>query len=257
MTINTHCGLRLGDNLAALHFLRALAKANPTVNFRHAAHVQYLHQMTEVVYDLENIRLIPFDYHAIDSVDLWKNADGYWEKHPKKNDYSGFMLEFFARMANELGFAAPFSKPMDLLFDYPALQKKEPRVEPFDILVVNSPALSGQALRYNVDRMDHLIRDLAGKHKILTTHPSRIEGISCTAKHGYTVTDIGNCSLFCKTIVMVSTGPSWPTLNVWNQESVGLRVVILEHERLNLGKNEHHVPDSDAARKVLQEQGLL
>jgi hypothetical protein len=94
-------------------------------------------------------------------------------------------------------------------------------------------------------------------HKIVTTQPSRVEGILCTAKHGYTVTDIGNCSLNCRAILMVSTGPSWPTFNIWNADKIQNRIIILEHERLGLGPNEVYASDVAGAREQLQKTGWL
>lgn len=254
---HTHCGLRLGDNLANLHFLRKLAVAYPDHQFIYAAHVTYLHQLLEMSFDLTNIRLIPFEYRSPKSLDLWKNAGGFWENHPLKNEYAKFMLIFFAAQAQEMGLVSPLKFPEDLLFDYPQIQKASPLVEPYDVLVINSNPLSGQALRYNADQMDYLISDLAKKYKILLTQKSRVQGTVCTQERGFTVTDIGNCSLFCRAIVMVSTGPSWPTLNVWNRERVELRVVILQNERLGLGPNEVHAPDVSSAKVALQEKGWL
>ncbi len=257
ITHHTYCALRLGDNLAALHFLRKLAERYPDHQFRHAAHVCYLNQMIEVVYDLENIKLLPLEYRDAKSLSLWKNEGGFWENHPRKNEYAVFMLEFFAMAAQEMGLVSPMQFWTDLLFDYPAIQKKEPLVEPFDALIVNSPPLSGQAPHYQIDAMDFLISDLAKKYKILLTHPSRVQGTVSTSNRGYSVTDIGNCSLFCKLIVMVSTGPSWPTLNVWNRESVERRFVILQNERLGLGTNEVYAPDVTGIKSRLHEYGYL
>lgn len=256
-THNTHCGLRLGDNLAHLQFLRKLALTYPDHQFVHAAHVQYLHQLLEMSFDVPNIKLIPFEYRAKDSLDVWKNAGGFWERHPLRFQYASFMLAFFDMTAQEMGLKSPLEWPADLLFDSPQIQKAEPRVEPFDVLIVNSAPLSNQAPYYEIGAMDYLISELAKKYKILTTAPSRIEGVPCTAKNGYTVTDIGNCSIHCKHIVMVSTGASWLTFNKWNLETVETRVVILQQEKLGLGPNEIHVQDVTGARQALLEKGLL
>lgn len=252
-----HCALRLGDSLANLHFLRKLAVKYPDHSFIYAAHVRYLHQLLEMSFDVPNIKLVPIEYVSPKSLDVWKNAGGFWEKHPLRFQYAAFMLSFFDMTAQEMGLKSPLEWPRDLLFDYPQLQKTPPRVEPFDILVVNSTPMSNQAPNYDPAGMDFLISELHKRYKIIVTQPSRIEGVRCSAAFGWSITDIGNASLFCKNIVMVSTGPSWPTLNAWNLDTIENRIVILQDERLGLGPNETHVPHVSGARQALIEKGIL
>jgi hypothetical protein len=38
--------------------------------------------------------------------------------------------------------------------------------------------------------------------------------------------------LHCKVVIGVPGGPFWPTANVWNRDSVKLRVICLEREHL-------------------------
>lgn len=257
MTIRTHITVRLGDNLIHLHFLRALAKAHPEHRFEHGAHVAYLGQMLELTHDLPNIELYPVEYLRPGSVDAWKNAGKFWERHPLANDWAGFHLAFFDKLAQDLGLKSPFTKPSDLLWDYPALVKKEPICSPFDFLVVNSRPCSGQLSGYGPEQMDWLIAELAQKYTVFCTAKTRIPGVHCTADHGFSVTAIGTASMFCKGIVMVSTGASWPTFNVHNVESVKVRVILLEHERVEIAPNTVHVESVEGAKRELQEKGYL
>ena len=55
---------------------------------------------------------------------------------------------------------------------------------------------------------------------------------------------------------MVSTGPSWPTFNVWNQNNVQTRLLFLERERIDLPRV-IHCGTREEARARLQDQGLL
>jgi hypothetical protein len=256
MIHHTHCSLRLGDNLQHLQFLRGLAKANPQHHFRHAAHTGYLPQMIEVVADIPNITLATLESKAVESMEVWKNHDGYWENHPNRHDYVGFYLEFFRRLAAEMGLQTEMRTAADFLFDYPAL--KQEFGKPFDFLVVNSPPMSNQAQGYDRTEMLTLISSLvAAKRSVVCTHRVPIPGVAYTQDHGLTVTGIGALSRVCKYIVMVSTGPSWPTFNIWTNETCALRVIIIDDDRVGIGRNAEQVKTFRAAQALLVEKGIL
>lgn len=233
MTHRTHCALRLGDNLAALHLLRALARAYPERRFYHAAHPWYLPQLAEVVCDLPNLHLVGLPWHdSAGSVDLWKNRGGWWERHPQRLDYAPVMLEFFALAARDLGLESPFRTPADLLFDYPALHALPNAGPSCDVLLVNSAPQSGQWREFDRAGLAALALDLqrAGR-SVVTTEP--VAGLPSTLLAGLSVTGIGRISQQCRAVVAVSTGPSWPTFNIWNRASLAARVLLIGSERVN------------------------
>lgn len=255
MKVTTFSDVRLGDNLAHLHFLRKVAQANPEVTFEHAAHLCYLPQLIDVVADLPNIVLRDVRYiEKKRAINSWKNAGRFWERHELRNDYGAFMVAFFDKLAAEMGVANPIKTPADLLFDYPAI--KDTAAEPFDFLVVNSEPMSGQWRSMDIGDVDQLAVDLSLQHKVVTTRPVR-PFIPCTQRTNVSVTGIGGISRFCKYVVMISTGPSWITFNVWNQKSVKLRIVFLEEERVELSPNTHTTNRVEVARELLREKGLL
>lgn len=258
MNIKTHCALRLGDNLAHLHFLRKVAAQNPSMTFTHAAHLCYMNQLSEVIYDVPNIRLIPIEYKEADSIDVWKNAGGFWENHVLKNNYGLFGVAFFRMLAEKMGIASPLEKPSDLLFDYPAIKKAAKICEPFDCLIINSRPMSNQWQRYNEQEMTALIAVVARRMKTITTARCRID-VACTddPKLQHTVTTIGTLSLSCKYIVMVSTGPSWPTFNVWNTETIKRRVILIDDENVNIAPNTVCCKTVTDARKMLELEGVI
>lgn len=258
--VRTHSAMRLGDQLAALHFLRAMAKKHPDVHFVHAGPLCYLQQMIEVTADLPNLQLRDILHSRNElSFNAWKNAGAFWETHPNRNDYAGFMLEFFDVLAKRLGFdESPLKVPSDLLFDYPALRDDRLQAAPFDVLVVNAAPMSSQWKAYDPVALTTLIQRLNQKNKIIITTPCGLPDIRCTSElPGFSVTNIGQLSQLCKVIVMVSTGPSWPTLNVWNVDTIDLRIVFLENEVLGLSKNTEQCTTVDEATRVLKFRGLI
>lgn len=238
--IFTHCKLRMGDNLAHLLFLRKVAKANPDKHFVHAANQAYLPQLIEVVSDVTNISLCDVESSVvpIHSVDVWKNHRDFWVNHPDKNDYVRFYLDFYEKIADKMMVDNPIKSGDDFFFDYPALSRKTSITEEFDVLVVNSPPMSGQFKGYR--DMSELIEMLARKLKVVCTHPVRSPEIACTLKLGMTVSQIGSLSTQCNKILMVATGPCWPTFNVWNKFKIKERVILSDNEKVDISPNTVH-----------------
>jgi len=272
----THNAYHLGDNLVHLHFLRKVALANPDREFIHAARWQYRRELEPVVADVPNLNLTeldhdpfykyPFDgsvafHHVADqssnhpkvwhydrSVNAWRGADGFWYAHPDRNDFVKFHLEaWFPLLCERIEVENPMRTPADMLFDYPALQMPVPDLVPFDVLVMNAPPGSGQFEAFSATELDNIICELEfNKVKVVATG-------SGFPKPHFSVTQIGQMSLHCHTILMVSTGPSWPTFNVWNKDSIKLRVILLDAERVNLAPFTVHCSRIEEAREILLE----
>lgn len=301
-THHTYCEFHLGDNLFHLHFLRALARARPDERFLHAAHGCHLEQMREVVADLPNIALIRLEDRAPESVNAWKDAGGFFGRHPRNWAYYEFYLEWFAELARRMGLESPFTTMTDLLFDYPALRRPVWRDVEFDTLLVNSQPCSGQWMAWHrADQtllMEGLARRMAEKTRLIVTqavpemdascsacgaavhydphsalwHHLGNEGalrdaeheacaprskMLCTREGNLSVSQIGALSLRCRNLVMIGTGPAWPTCNVFNRESVKLRIVLLDPERVNYDPAIRHARDFAEMEAMLTAEGLL
>lgn len=255
-SVVTFCDLRLGDNLAHLHFMRSLAKAYPSIHFVHGARREYLPQLVDVVCDLPNLQLMESAHVPAGAINAWKNDCGYWERNPLRNSYAPFMLEWFGVLAARMGLDCPLTKPGELLFDYPALDRKHVSWQPFDVLLVNSHALSGQ-FREHDDLAFHILCSdmLQAGLSVWSTAPNG-NRTGCTMHLGLNVTAIGQLSQFARCIIAVSTGPSWPTFNVWNANTP--RLLLIDHERLDgIVPNIRHSARIDDAREYLRELKML
>lgn len=273
-TLFTHCALRLGDNLAHLHFLRKLAEANREVRFVHFAHETYLPQLYEVVADQGRISLVPFPPlafatwwtaepdHRYKSLNAWKNADGFWERHPERLVYSTFMLDWFRTLAGRIQLTSPLETPHDLLFDYPALYLAIERCGNPRFLIINSAPMSGQAGRCSLQQLGDLAEDLVKTHgegSVICTSASHLPaGHGCLLTSADTsVTHIGRWSQSVEAVIMISTGPSWPTFNIWNHGSLPLRIVINEPELVDLDPRAIHCQTAAQVREALKKADFL
>ena len=261
-TIETHCDFHLGDNLFQLHFLRGLAAAHPEAEFVHAAHGCHLEQLREAVADVPRIRLVPLEERAPWSLSCWKNEGNFFGGMAESPDYYEFYLRWFAHHAAQLGLESPFTKMTDLLFDYPALLAPVCPGLVCDTLFVNSQPCSGQWLAYDgaeAQRMvlDGIAREMAARTRLVVTQRVEDSAIPCTRDLGLSVTGIGHLSLRCAKVVMIGTGPAWPTCNVFNLATVRTRIVLMQPERVNFAPGIRHVRDFAELRLVLAGEDLL
>ncbi len=264
MTTRTHNSYHLGDNLVHLNFLRRVALAHPDRKFVHYCQWQYIRQLSDVVRDVRNIELKPLDYMLpADSVNAWRGDQGFWYSHEHRNDFVKFHVEYwFPFLASMMNVENPVRTAADMLFDYPAILhglNGQFRTD-YEVLVINSPPGSGQFHDYKAYELATLASAIsANGFKVVATHelPSHILNVDCTATVGLTVTQIGTLSLHCHTVLMVSTGPSWPTFNVWNQDTVKNRIILLEPERVNLSPHTFHCASIIEAAEALKQSGLL
>ena len=260
-TIATFNALHLGDNLVTLHFLRALAKANPQTYFYHYAPEQYLAQLYPIWQDLPNLAVCSIALVPQGAYNTWCGSGGWWYCQPDTTDWLATYTRWLDHLAAQMGLANPLRQPTDFLFDYPALQRV---AEPIAfhgvkrILVINSPPQSNQASGYSLEAFDNLIRQLdAAGHAVITTHPSMVDDIPCTQARGLDVTAIGRLSQTADAIVGVSTGPMWTTFNVWNRDSVKLRLFLCDRERVDMLPTVVSANSLTLFPEILQDHGLI
>lgn len=253
--IHTHNALRLGDNLVQLNFLRRACLADPALEVTHYHNPQLCRaeEIDALRTDISlRLRIRPIDQAPPGSVDSWRNAGGWWERHPDRLDFAKFHLAWFDELAGRLGIPNPIRSVPDLLLDYPTLEEFIPMTPECDVLVINSPGLSGQFLNFNPDDFRDLIARLILKgHRVITTAPTGL----CQHFENRNVTWIGAASTKAKAIVGTSTGPSWPCLNVHNID----KPVILcaDHEDVILTRDGRMARSVHHAIHILEQQGIL
>jgi hypothetical protein len=260
--IATYNAYHLGDNLLSLHFLRALAKAHPEIYFTHAAPKSYLPQLAYLTADLRNLTLTDLNAHsAWPRLDTWLGAHGWFYTQPDRADFVAIYLRHFSNLALWMGLPCPFTTARDLLFDYPALERGSSPISnrcQRRILVINSAPQSGQFQSYDPAAFDRIITSLTDAgHLVYATAPSRTATL-CTIDTRMDITAIGRLSQAADVIIGVPTGPMWPTFNIWNADTITLRLLLLDTERVDiLPESTVHANHLSLVPEILKDRGLL
>lgn len=256
VTYSTYNEMHLGDNLWHLQFMRGLAKIYPEHRFIHAAGYGYLPQLIECVCDLPNISLVDLEHRPPDAINSWTNDEGRFENDPDAFDIAGFLIRHFAHLAGKFGLDSPIRQPSDLRYDYPAILRYD--TPPFDVLVVNSPPLSGQFQSFRPEDFDMLIGLLLERGYSVISTARSAHKVPYTQGLSLSVSAIGSLSRFCRYIIGIPNGPMWPTFNVWNAETVKLRLLLLDNgHKVLFSPNTMHVQDIPQAIGILRAEGIL
>jgi len=257
-TISTFNALHLGDNLVHLHFLRHLAQTYPEIHFTHGAPDEHLAQLYPLWQDIPNLTVQSIALTGQGAINAWVGAGGWWYQQPDTHDWAKAYLRWFQTLARAMGLESPFTCPRDFLFDYPALRAPATDGGISEILIINSPPMSGQWRAFDHEAFDRIIAQLdrAG-HSVATTSPSLFSHIPCTRDQSMDVTAIGRLSQRCKAIIGCVTGPMWPCLNVWNADTVQLRIHLLDRERVEIAPNTVHTNSLSLVPEILKERGFL
>lgn len=254
-TISTFNALHLGDNLVHVHFLRALAKRYPEIHFNHGAPDEHLAQLYLLWQDLPNLTVKSTAEVGQGSINAWCGAGGWWYQQPTTHNWCATHLRWLDHLAREMGLDNPIRLASDLLFDYPALAQKQSRT-PCDFLIVNSPPRSGQWSGYDQEAFNRLASMLLDVGEVVTTYPTNTSAAdTLTAK--LDITSIGILSMRAKCIIGCVTGPMWACLNIWNADTVKLRIHLQDREHVTMCANTTHANSLTLVPELLRDRGLL
>lgn len=235
----THEFHNCGDQLIHLHLVRALTKLYPDTFFTHFCNGCHHENLREVISDLPNILLVPFESplwqeRQHESIGVWKNEGGAWVESPFRWDWSAYHLWWHKVVARRMGFESPFTVREHLLFDYPALEEEYAgSTFAADFLIGDSAPSSGQYSEW----ADHSKEPLNRLVDILRASGKTILRTSDLKSLGCTISEIGRASVFYRHNIMVPNGPFWATMNTTNHHfSKGRKRIILmdNGEQLNM-----------------------
>lgn len=246
--IHTHNHYRLGDNIIQLNFLRKIVLCND-VDVIHYYNPVLCNggELPPFIEGIEDRIKIVATTPPPGSLDSWRGP--HWYEHPKRLNFCEYHLEWFTHLAEKMRVVNPIKEMGDLLLDYPMLYRTAPQ---YDVVVINSPALSGQFTKFSDAEFNYLIKMLVDKgHAVITTRPTEY----CKAFEAVTVAHIGAVASTAKAVVGVSTGVSWPCFNVRNKNA--LHVMMLDYESVVLTERGRTVRTVYEAIQALQQENIL
>lgn len=251
----------LGDCFWQCLYLRKLAQAYPDIRFVFECRTEHIDQLAVMFHDIGTVGFSPLRPGNVSSegaVACW--IGHYHAHHPLRNDIIGFLVDWFRHLSEAVGLVSPIHCRQDLLADYPAITYRPVKQSPlpwFDWLVINSCPMSGQ-FRHDGDAIGHMIRDLINKqYRVAVTQPCGMHEVFCTRDWNMSITEIGYLSLLCRNIIMIATGPMWPTFNIWNQRTFGHRIVLLNDITVDYGEKLPHFGSVQAAHHYLRDQKVI
>lgn len=243
-TFRTFCQYHLGDQLVHLNFLHRLARENPGAEFVHAVPLRYLSELLTATQGIEGVRLETIEAAGCAGLNAWRGAGGWWYGFPQRHDFVAAHLAWFEHLARAMDVENPIRTREDLLFEFPALG--EPAAEECDVLLIDSPPMSGQFSGYDLPALIQLETQLrrAGRRIVNT----------CGAQ-GRSLVDYGRLASQASLIVGVATGPMWLTYHAGARQA--RRLWLLDHERVEIFGDEKHASTVARAREILKAEGWL
>lgn len=232
-TINAY---HLGDNQIHLNWFRKVAMNQQHREFVHYCREEHIPQLLDLIEDVPNIALRPVAEACPDAVNSWINADEHYNLEPHRRDWVYLHLQHFRRLARKLGIDNPATSREHLLFSHPALLRNNVLTKPVDFLVINSRPLSGQFRNFSAAGFVELVRRLIDQgHSVVTVEPTGL--CPSTIEFNFNVSQIGAVSRYCRYLLAVNTGPLWPTFNVWNRNTIELRIIYCTIHNFPLTEN--------------------
>jgi hypothetical protein len=207
-----HCSYHLGDQLFTLFFLNNAAKYWPYINFEFYVPPQYLAEVGNFVAPLPNIALTSEPGGA----DAWIGQDRcYWTMRVEEK-FVDFLIEFHSYLARKFGLPDwPMKDRREMLL--PMSNSPKPHKlsgHYFDVLFVNSQALSNQCPNWNQDRLNELALRLSSAGlNVITTHPTGYD-IPATTSLGLSLAQVGELASRCIMVAGVANAPFLATFNV-------------------------------------------
>lgn len=205
----------------------------------------YHDQLRELVAGTD-ITIKDLSHIPVDSMDCWI-ASGLFEsqgiRYQDQIDIMGFVQQYFNAMGEAVNLGRPFERRGNMLCEWPSINV-DSRFN--GILFINADPKSGQCPGYSSSEMDALIQD------------TEAAGNSVCAVQGanLTLTQIGALSINAKLIVGCATGPWWPTMNVWNNQTPC--ICMLDPMKLDYCDVPiFHAANASEVQKIMRKKGYL
>jgi len=212
--LNIICHAHLGDNIINFIFFYKIKDYIESNNiFIHYYCLKQYHKNLIEFNCSKNISILVLDFEEYNKVGylLWQGGNvreggGVPHQHFIEDKLCGMFNLFLQKYSIPISVNSFEYQDPDLLTRYNNLEDKYRNL---DILIVNSPPLSGQ-YHYNKPEWDKFIINLNNKYAIATTQKVNDNILSLD---NITVKNIAAMALNVKIIIAINTGPSIPLYN--------------------------------------------
>jgi len=201
-TFRFKCQCHIGDQIFMLWFLNAAAKRWPDINFSFWATAY--DEVKPLARALKNLEITRQDEgHAIEG---WMAQDGFY--HAYRGDGSkfiDFMIRFHAYVCLKNGLPE-WTMPdrREMLLPAECMDGEHAlKGESFDVLFVNSAAMSGQCANFDQEGLNEMARRVVkSEFKTVVTHPCGLD-VPTTTTLGLKLNQLGELASRCKITKLV------------------------------------------------------
>jgi hypothetical protein len=234
--VKTHkffCSFHLGDQIFTLWFLNTAAKYWPGINFSFWVPQCYFEEVAGLARKVPNLKVVTGDKPA-DSAECWMGQDNYYCTRSNHDRFIDFMMGFHAYLAQKYGLPEwPAKDRRELLIPSECLDPDHIfRHRDYDVLFINSEALSGQCRGVTQEGLNAIARRLGRHVNVITTHNCGSEDIQFTTQYGLKLNQLGDLASRCKVVAGVANAPYLATFNELAFDKI-LHWVNYSHDRVN------------------------
>jgi hypothetical protein len=206
------CSYHLGDQMFTLWYLNLAAKQFPEVEFSFYVPWEYYREISPLAAQFSNLTVTAMPSEGM--LDCWIGQDG-WYSRRNPNRFVDFLMEFHAHLAAKhgLGQWKVFPREAMLLPAANMVSEHALKDQSFDLLFVNSVAMSNQCPGYNRDDLDQLAKECAlNGIRTVVTHPCGMD-LPTTTTLGLRLNQLGELASRCRVVAGVANAPFLATFN--------------------------------------------
>jgi len=207
------CIYNLGDHIFLLWFLNNAAKLYPDVDFSFCPRQPYLDEVRRLAAKLPNLEIAEKnDGHNLDG---WMGQDNiYGRFRGDGSRFIDFQIVFHRMLAEKIGLPNwPIIDRRSMLLPAENMSDNHPlKDESFDVLFINSAAMSGQCSGWNQERIHELAVKTARRYRTVVTHPCGCSA-PVTTQLGMKLCHLGELASRCRIVAGVTNSPFLSTFN--------------------------------------------
>jgi len=213
MTFKFKCSAHIGDHIFTLWFLNAAAQYWPHHHFSLWIGPNAFDEIRRLARKVPNLEVT--DREDGHTIECWMGRDQFYHHFRQHGRFLEFMAQFHAYLCRKHGLPEwPMKNKLEMLLPADSLDDAHAlKDEAFDVMFINSAALSGQCGGWDQERVHEMARKCATSgFKTVVTHPCGLD-IPTTLSLGLKLNQLGELASRCKIVAGVANAPILATFN--------------------------------------------